>query len=106
MNRQRLWSVVLSAGIAIGAYGAVRATRNVGPDNPTPTLRLADPNEGPSRSTFAPVVKRVLPAVVNISSSKLVKTPAGFSGQMPDDDMLRRFFGDQFGNQGPSGQRR
>ena len=112
MNRQRLWShrkllgIVLASGLAIGAYGAARASRNVGPDNPTPTLRLADPNEGPSRNTFAPVVKRVLPAVVNISSSKLVKTPAGFSGQMPDDDMFRRFFGDQFGNQNPFGQQR
>jgi len=111
MNRQRLWShrkllgMVLASGLAIGAYGAARATRNVGPDNPTPTLRLADPNEGPSRNTFAPVVKRVLPAVVNISSSKVVKTPTGFSGQMPDEDMFRRFFGDQFGNQSPFGQR-
>jgi serine protease Do len=110
MNRQRLWSnrkllgLVLASGLAIGAYGAARASRNVGPDNPTPTLRLADPNEGPSRNTFAPVVKRVLPAVVNISSSKLVKTPAGF-GSMQDDDMFRRFFGDQFGNQSPYGQR-
>jgi serine protease Do len=46
------------------------------------------------------VVKKVLPAVVNISSSKVVKTPAGF-GQMPDDEMFRRFFGDQ----NPFGQR-
>jgi serine protease Do len=107
MNRQRLWShrkllgMALATGLAIGAFGAARATRNVGPDNPTPTLKLADPNEGPSRNTFAPVVKKALPAVVNISSSKVVKTPAGFSGQMPDDEMFRRFFGDQ----NPFGQR-
>jgi len=107
MNRQRLWSLVLGAGLAIGAFGAARATRNVGPDNPTPTLRLADPNEGPSRNTFAPVVKKALPAVVNISSSKVVKTPTGFSGQMPDDEMFRRFFGDQnpFGGRGGRGNR-
>jgi serine protease Do len=107
MNRQRLWSVVLAAGLAIGAYGAARATRNVGSDNPSPTLRLADPNEGPSRNTFAPIVKKALPAVVNISSSKIVKTQTGFSGQMPDDDMFRRFFGDQspFGGRGGRGNR-
>src|SRR5437660_10070298 len=93
MNRQRLWSVVLGAGLAIGAFGAARVTRNVGPDNPAPTLRLADPNEGPSRNTFAPVVKKALPAVVNISSSKVVKTPAGLSGQMPDEEIFRRFVG-------------
>src|SRR5215510_286203 len=100
MNRQRLWShrkmlgVVLATGLAIGAFGAARANRNVGPDNPTPTLKLADPSEGPSRNTFAPVVKKALPAVVNISSSKVVKTQTGFSGPMPDDEMFRRFFGD------------
>jgi len=106
MNRQRLWSVVLGAGLAIGAFGAGRAVRNVGTDNPTPTLRLADPSEGPSRNTFAPVVKKALPAVVNISSSKVVKTPTGMSGQMPDDEMFRRFFGDQspFGGEGRGGR--
>jgi serine protease Do len=42
--------------------------------------------------TFAPVVKRAMPAVVNISSSKVVKT----SNQMPgmfDDPFFRQFFG-------------
>jgi serine protease Do len=123
MNRQRLWShrkllsLVLGSGLAIGAFGAARATRNVGPDNPTPTLRTADPSEGPSRNSFAPVVKKALPAVVNISSSKVVKTPTGFSGQMPDDEMFRRFFGDQnpfgqrgqrrgYGNRAPQQQQR
>ena len=108
MNRQRLWSqrkllgLVLASGLAIGAFGAARANRNVGPANPTPSLRLADPNEGPSRNSFAPIVKKALPAVVNISSSKLVKTPAAFQGQMPDDEMFRRFFGDN----NPFGQQR
>src|SRR5438552_18903424 len=105
MNSQRLWSrrkmlgLVLASGLALGAFGAARANRNVGPANPTPSLRLADPNEGPSRSTFAPIVKKALPAVVNISSSKVVKMPTGFQGQgqmpqLPDDPMFRRFFGD------------
>src|SRR5205085_3191470 len=111
MNRQRLWrhrkllTLVLGSGLVIGAFGAVRANRNVGPDNPTPTLRLADPNEAPSRNSFAPVVKKALPAVVNISSSKVVKMPTGFSGQMPQlPEEFRRFFGDQFGQQGQRGQ--
>jgi serine protease Do len=111
MNRQRLWShrkllgLALASGLAIGAFGAARANRNVGPANPTPSLRLADPNEGPSRNSFAPIVKKALPAVVNISSSKVVKMPTGFQGQMPqlpDDPMFRRFFGDN----NPFGQQR
>jgi serine protease Do len=109
MNRQRLWShrkllgLGLASCLAIGAFGAARANRNVGPNNPTPSLKLADPNEGPSRNTFAPIVKKALPAVVNISSSKLVKMPTGFEGQggMQLPDEFRRFFGDQ----NPFGQR-
>ncbi len=48
-------------------------------------------DQGPLTS-FAPVVKRAMPAVVNISSSKVVKAQ-----QMPrgmfDDPMFRQFFG-------------
>ncbi len=40
------------------------------------------------------VVKKVLPTVVNISSTKVVKTPTQFEGQMPDDDLFRQFFGE------------
>jgi serine protease Do len=82
--------------LAFGVYGAVRA--HSAALNPPASLRLAEPNEPPARNSFAPVVKKVLPAVVNISSTKVVKTPAGF-GQMPMDPMFRQFFGDQFGNQ-------
>ena len=37
------------------------------------SMKMADPAEGPSRTGFAPVVKGVLPDVVNISTSKVVK---------------------------------
>lgn len=42
--------------------------------------------------TFAPVVKRVMPAVVNISSSKVVKTREQTPG-MFEDPFFRQFFG-------------
>ena len=41
-------------------------------------LKLASPDEGPSQTGFAPVVRKVLPAVVNISSSKIAKVPTEF----------------------------
>jgi len=41
-------------------------------------LKLASPEEGPSQTGFAPVVRKVLPAVVNISSSKIAKVPTEF----------------------------
>jgi serine protease Do len=71
--------------------------------NPPASLKFADPNEGPSRNSFAPIVKKVLPEVVNISSSKVVKNPTGFSGQLPEgmqmDPFFRQFFGDNSGRQ-------
>ena len=57
------------------------------------SLKLADSNEGPSKSSFAPVVKAVLPTVVNISLSKVVRTPNQLSGPMMDP-FFQHFFGD------------
>jgi serine protease Do len=54
-------------------------------------LKLADPNEGPSRVTMAPAAKIAMPSVVKISASKLVKAPAGFNGQ--GSDLFQQFFG-------------
>ena len=59
--------------------------------NPPATLKLADPKEGPSSTSYAPIVKEVLPSVVNISTSKVVKASDDGMGQM--DPMFRQFFG-------------
>jgi len=79
--------------LALGAGGLCLAAAEHAWNNPPASLKLADPNEGPSRTGFAPVVKKVLPTVVNISSTKVVKTPTEFQGQMPDNDLFRQFFG-------------
>jgi serine protease Do len=63
------------------------------------TAHAAVTEQGPLTS-FAPVVKRAMPAVVNISSSKVVKQQ---QGQNPfDDPFLRQFFGGRM----PQGQER
>src|ERR1700693_3092813 len=50
--------------------------------------------ETASITTFAPLVKRVMPAVVNISSSKVVKDQPGEGGQgLFNDPFFRQFFG-------------
>jgi serine protease Do len=97
MNEQNLWkrpkTAVLAVALALGLGGlGLAAANRVWKDNPPATLKLADANEGPSRTGFAPIVKKVLPDVVNISSSKVVQTPAGFQSQIPEE--LRQFFGD------------
>src|SRR5579872_3580225 len=51
-------------------------------------------DQGPLTS-FAPMVKHVMPAVVNISSSKVVRNTSQDMNGLFDDPMFRRFFGDQ-----------
>ncbi len=63
------------------------------------TAQAAAVEQGPLTS-FAPVVKRAMPAVVNISSSKVVKQQQG--PNMFDDPFFRQFFGGRM----PQGQER
>jgi serine protease Do len=53
------------------------------------------PVSGP-RNSFVPVVKAVTPAVVNISTTRVVKTPGGENAPFMDDPFFRQFFGDEF----------
>ncbi len=76
-----------------------------------PSLKLADPNEAPSNTGFAPIVKSVLPDVVNISTSKVVRAEPS-APQVPDpmynDPFFRQFFGPDFpgkGSRAPRSQR-
>lgn len=88
--------VLLIAGLVLGAsslaiaYSAEKAVAKE-ETNPPVTLKLADSNEGPTTNSYAPVLKNVLPSVVNISSSKVVKARQEI-GQM--DLFFQRFFGD------------
>jgi len=91
--------LALGAGLvlATGGFGIIRAAMNSA-TRPPATFRLADQNEGPSRNSFAPVVKRALPAVVKVSSAKVTKTSTEFYGSGPLDPFFRQFFGDDSGS--------
>jgi len=93
--------VVLALGFALGAagLGLAHTTEKSLSSNPPATLKLADPGEGPSKSSYAPLVKEVLPSVVNISSSKVVHNRMSSEEGMPMDPFFRQFFG-QDGNEG------
>lgn len=56
-------------------------------------------SEGDIQLSFAPVVKRVAPAVVNIYASRRVRAAA--PSALFDDPLFRHFFGDPRGNQAP-----
>ena len=86
----------LVLGVILGAAGlAIAHTGSNGAANPPATVKVADSNEGPSSSSFAPVLKRVLPSVVNISSSKVVKAEPQMDARL--DPFFRQFFGDEGG---------
>ncbi|MCC6586812.1 MAG: DegQ family serine endoprotease [Bryobacterales bacterium] len=92
---------VLALALAVGLVTGIAAKEVYDMKNPPATLKLADPREGSLKNTFAPVVKRALPAVVNISTSKVVKAPTsmrGGRGGAPMDP-FREFFGEDFGGQ-------
>ncbi len=58
-----------------------------------------------SITTFAPVVKRAMPAVVNISSSKVVKDQGEEGQGLFNDPFFRQFFGGRMPQQQPRSQR-
>ena len=98
MHQLKSWitskPALLGLALVAGAAGMriTHAAQRSATNNPPASLKLADVGEGPSRNTFAPIVKAVLPSVVNISSSKLVHEHAGMpEGMSP---FFRQFFGD------------
>src|SRR5271154_6089270 len=92
--------LALVVGLVLGAAGIsiAHTTANSLAKNPPATLKLADVNEGPSKTSYAPVVKTVLPSVVNISSSKIVHSREESAEQMPMDPFFRQFFGEGEGH--------
>ncbi len=81
-----LSTVILVLGAALAVNWASNSHRL--PDFASTAHAASVPMSG----TFAPIVKDALPAIVNVSSSKVVHTQ-GMPGGMPDNPMLREFFG-------------
>src|SRR5580658_954223 len=100
MNLQRVTgSRKLLAGamvvvLGMAGWGVARASQKFFTPGVHISMKFADPAEGPSKTGFAPVVKAVLPDVVNISTSKMVR---GEAEQLPqgmfNDPFFRQFFG-------------
>jgi serine protease Do len=88
-------AMVLLLGMA--GWEAARASQKFFTPGMHVSMKLANPAEGPSKTGFAPVVKAVLPDVVNISTSKLVRSSDQL--EMPDGmpPFFQQFFGQQFG---------
>jgi serine protease Do len=105
MNSKWIVTVSLATIMAAGIYGA--ETGRLPFEHTTPTIKVATRSEAADGRGYSAVVKRVVPAVVNISTSKVVKQQTGFdedsdqgNGNMPQglEPFFRQFFGNDFGN--------
>jgi Do/DeqQ family serine protease len=92
-------AVVASALLMTGAaWHVVAADRPAAAAAATVTSPITAAVAG-GRDSYADVVKVAAPAVVTIrTEGKARMSPTQF--QAPDDDLLRRFFGDRFGDRG------
>src|SRR5512141_2768340 len=98
-KRGRVASAVLGAALlAVGGLGIVHAQKG-SQANPPATFKYTEGKVGPSKTGFAPVVKAVVPTVVSIKSSKVIRTGMRRGQGQSQIDPFRQFFGDQFGGQ-------
>ena len=107
--RRSVALVVLAATLLIGgtlAWTFAAGSHTVLGASPTVTLRMASSNSPATpvslQDGFAAVVEPLLPAVVNISSSKMVKAEHSES-PFGDDPFFRQFFGNP-GNPNDNGE--
>jgi serine protease Do len=101
LYRRSLWPLVaIIALFAIGTTGSFVNTHELaaasrGEIKPAVT-RAADTVDLKPTTTFAPVVQKVVPSVVNIFSSRKVATDTRNLEQFFEEPLSRRFLGDQF----------
>ncbi|MEO8596483.1 MAG: DegQ family serine endoprotease [Candidatus Solibacter sp.] len=102
MKMQWIWggpkraAAAMLLALGLGGLAVAGAERIL---NPPATFKFASADEPASRNSFAPAVKKVLPSVVTITSSRMMKTglQGGDDGIPP---MFRQFFGGDEGNGG------
>jgi serine protease Do len=97
----KLRVIAVTTAMAVTGFLGLRAAEAVHEANPPANVKMTQRTGG--NHGYSAIVKQVVPAVVNISSSKIVKGQQFGNGGMPDD-LFRQFFGDQ-APQGPQNQR-
>ena len=96
----------MKAGLAAGALlltgslvgwsaSAIGAGTSPAPATAPAAARAVAPGRtvGASADSYAPLVDQIAPTVVTVTSERRVQLT---SSQLPDDPLLRQFFGDQF----------
>ena len=85
--------VAAGAGTLAGSWATAKTGKTI------PILMATQASAASAKVSFedgfAPVVKRAVPAVVNVSSSKMIRTPGGdVPSPFFSDPLFRQFFGD------------
>ena len=89
------WVAVAALGLALLVGGVTGTVVHSSSEEPVYTVATSTRTPMVLEQGFSSVVKTAAPAVVNISSSRVVKTPETGPGGL-DEDFLRRFFGEEF----------
>jgi serine protease Do len=92
MQSKFLGAAAVATVLAVTGFVGLRAAEHEGA-NPPATVKMTSRSEEGSHHGYSAVIKQVVPAVVSVRSTKMVKQT---SADMPDD-LFRQFFGDQFG---------
>ena len=87
--------VFLLSGVLVG-LGLSAGSGWMSPATSAPTV---SPVALAGSNGFPAVAKATMPAVVNISTSRVVKSQGGPASPFMDDPMFKHFFGDQFNKQ-------
>src|SRR5262245_14615961 len=101
---KRISSVVSAFAVLLSLLypPAARSAPAAAKTNPLPKLNLQEAplaRDVKAGTSFAPVIKKVAPSVVNIYSTMTVRDRQQTMNPLFDDPFFRRFFGDEFGEQ-------
>src|SRR5262245_55935821 len=89
------WVAASALGLALLIGGLTGSVVQSSSEKPTYTVASETRSPVVFEQGFSPVVRSAAPAVVNISTSRVVRSEGGPLGPM-DESILRRFFGDDF----------
>ena len=85
--------IAVAAALAVVGFVGLRAAEHE--TNPPANVKMVPSTYAAPHHGYSAVIKQVVPAVVNISSTKMVKQQVGQN--MIPEDLFRQFFGEQFG---------
>src|SRR5262245_47463463 len=91
-----VWVAASALGLALLLGGLTGVKVHSSTEPATYTVAPETRSQVVFEQGFSPVVKSAAPAVVNISSSRVIRASEGGRDSEIDEDFLRRFFGDDF----------